>query len=278
MNRDLSGVTSDHGLVEQWLRGRPASTRRAYEPVALTFVNAVGALAQLTVERVTSYVETLEGEPATRARLVSTIKSLLSWAWRTGYLPVNVGRALRCVRVPSKLHTKLLEEHEVLSLLRACPQGSRDHALLALLYTSGLRISEAVGLSWGDLRGCHVTVLGKGTKTRTVLIPQGVADLLRTLSPGNEVKPGRPIFTSMTSGDRLGVRAAREAVYRAAEKVGKDTLSPHWLRHAHATHALDRGCPIHVVQQSLGHGNVSVTSKYLHVRPNVGASQWLAPV
>jgi integrase/recombinase XerD len=276
MASSLNGASSDSELVTQWLRGRPDSTRRAYEPVALTFVKALGpeGIKSATVERVTSYVEALVGEPATRARLVSTIKSLLSWAWRTGYTTVNVGRALRCVRVPGSLHKKLLEEPEVKALCGAS-QG-RDHALLVLLYVSGIRISEAVGLNVGDLRGCHVTVLGKGTRTRTVLIPASVADLLRTLSSGHEDKPGRPFFISTTTGDRLGVRAAREAVYKAAEKVGKDTLSPHWLRHAHATHALDRGCPIHVVQQSLGHATVATTSKYLHVRPTVGASQWLS--
>lgn len=272
----LSGASSDIELVTQWLRGRPDSTRRVYEPVAIEFIERVGALREATVERVTSYVEGLVGEPATRARLVSTIKSLLSWAWRTGYTSVNVGRALRCVRVPSKLHKKLLEEHEVKALVGASPPGSRDHALLVLLYVSGIRISEACGLSWGDLRGCHVSVLGKGTRSRTVLIPASVGDLLRTLSGSSKVDPGGPIFRSATTGGRLGVRAAREAVYRAAELVGKETLSPHWLRHAHATHALDRGCPIHVVQQSLGHATVATTSKYLHVRPTVGASQWLA--
>ena len=276
---DLSGVVCDLDLVSQWLRGRPDTTRRAYEPVALTFVKALGdsGIKGATVERVTAYCDGFIGEPSTRARLVSTVKSLLSWAWRTGYTSVNVGRALRCVKVPSNLHKKLLEESEVQALVRACPPG-RDHALLVLLYCSGIRISEAVGLSWEDLRGCHLTVLGKGTKTRTVLIPLAVADLIRTLSGGHQVAPGKPIFVSLVTGSRLGVRAAREAVYKAAERIGRSDLSPHWLRHAHATHALDRGAPIHVVQVSLGHGNVAVTSKYLHVKPSVGASQWLVPV
>jgi len=278
MDQGHSGASSDTELVRQWLRGRPASTVRVYEPVALEFVTKVGDLKALTVEAATAYVEGLSGEAATRARLVSTIKSLLSWGWRTGYLAVNVGRSLRCVKVPSKLHTKLLSEEEVRVLLAACPKGCRDHALLALLYVSGLRISEAVGLTWQDLRGLKVTVLGKGSKVRTVLIPAGVAELVRALAEGLQVDPCKPIFVSATTGDRLGVRAAREAVYKAARKVGLDKLSPHWLRHAHATHALDRGAPIHVVQQSLGHANVAVTSKYLHVNPSVGASQWLAPV
>jgi len=274
---DLSGVCDDLSLVSQWLRGRPDSTKRAYEPVALAFVKACGPLKEATVERVTAYVEGLQGEPATRARLVSTIKSLLSWGWRTGYLAANVGRSIRCVKVPSKLHGKLLSEDEVLSLVRAAPQGGRDHALLVLLYVSGLRISEAMSLNWGDLRGNHVSVTGKGTKSRTVLIPASAADLLRSLQEGVQQPRQKPIFVSATTGDRLGVRAAREAVYKAALRVG-DRLPPHWLRHAHASHALDNGCPIHIVQQGLGHASVSTTSKYLHVKPGVGPSQWLRPV
>jgi integrase/recombinase XerD len=270
MGSDLSGVTCDLDLVRQWLRGRPDSTRRAYKPVAIEFIEGVGPLKGTDVERVTAYVEGLQGEPATRARLVSTIKSLLSWAWRTGYLERNLGKTLRCVRVPSKLHTKLLSEEDVLALVRACPPG-RDHALLVLLYVSGLRISEAVSLTWGDLRGVHVSVTGKGTRSRTVLIPASVGDLLRTLSGGLQVDRHKAIFVSATTGSPLGVRAAREAVYKASLRVG-DRLPPHWLRHAHASHALDRGCPIHVVQQGLGQHDLQVPLREAGRRPEPVAS------
>lgn len=274
MGSDLSGVTCDLDLVRQWLRGRPDSTRRAYKPVAIEFIEGMrGGLKGADVERVTAYVEGLQGEPATRARLVSTIKSLLSWAWRTGYVEKNLGKTLRCVKVPSKLHTKLLSEEDVKALCGACPPG-RDHALLVLLYVSGLRISEAVSVTWGDLRGCHLSVTGKGTRSRTVLIPASVGDLLRSLQGDVQQPRQKAIFLSATTGEALGVRAAREAVYKASLRVG-DRLPPHWLRHAHASHALDRGCPIHVVQQGLGHASVSTTSKYLYVKPGVGPSQWL---
>lgn len=274
---DYSGVCDDSDLVRQWLRGRPDSTKRAYEPVALAFVKECGPLKTTTVERVTAYTDALMGQPATRARMVSTIKSLLSWAWRTGYTPVNVGRALRCVRVPSTLHRKLISEDEVKALIGACPKGGRNHALLVLLYVSGLRISEAISLNVGDLRGRHVSVTGKGTRSRTVLIPQAAADLLKSLQEGVQQPRQKAIFISETTGERLGVRAAREAVYKAALKVG-ERLPPHWLRHAHASHALDRGAPIHVVQAGLGHASVATTSKYLHVKPGVGPSDYLQPV
>lgn len=256
-----------------WLQGRPESTTRVYWPVATAFVAALPqGLRGATVKDVLTYIKDhVRGEPATRARLTSTIKSLLSWAWRTGYTAVNVGRAIRCVRVPSTLHKKLLDEGQIQGLCRAA--SGRDHALVVLLYVSGIRISEAVGLMGGDLRGCHVTVLGKGTKTRTVLIPQAVADLLQE---SLHVTPGKPLFCSRWGRSPLGVRAAREAIYKAASKVGLEDLSPHWLRHAHATHAMDRGAPLHVVQQGLGHASVATTSKYLHVKPSVGSSQWLA--
>jgi integrase/recombinase XerD len=273
MDRDLSGASNDAELMQLWLQGRPESTTRVYEPVAQAFMNALPqGLRGATVKDVLTYIQDhVKGEPATRARLVSTIKSLLSWAWRTGYTAVNVGKAIRCVRVPSTLHKKLLDEGQIQGLCKAA--SGRDHALVVLLYVSGLRISEACGLLGSDLRGCHVTVLGKGTKTRTVLIPKAVADLLQE---SLRIEPGKPLFCSRWGRRPLGVRAAREAIYKAASKVGLDDLSPHWLRHAHATHAMDRGAPLHVVQQGLGHASVATTSKYLHVKPSVGTSQWLA--
>lgn len=271
---DRSGASSDHDLLSLWLSGRPDSTRRVYEPVALAFLQALGSVRAATVADVVRYVETLEGEPATRARLVATIKSLLSFAWRTGYTAFNVGRALRCVRVPSSLHERIVDEETVKDVVGSA-DGRRDHALLRLLYSGGLRISEAVKLRWVDVEKTRVHVKGKGAKSRTVLIPEAVGLALLSLKAEGAGKHD-PVFVSRL-GRQLCVRAARDAVYKAAREAGVK-LSPHWFRHAHASHAIDRGCPIHVVQRGLGHENVATTSKYLHVRATTGVSQWLPEV
>ncbi len=278
VNRDLSGATSDQHLVALWLAARPPSTERVYRPVADAFLVALQgiSLREATAAQAIEWAERLEGEPSTRARKVSTIKSLLTFAWRTGYSLHNVGRVLRCVKVPSKVAERILEEPEMKGLFAAAPAG-RDRAFLRLMYYTGARVSELVKLRWLDLaQPGRMTVLGKGSKVRTLVVPQVVLDEVRDLKPQG-VPLTAPVFTSKRSpGDALGVRDAREIVYRARRRAEQDRrVSPHWLRHSHATHALDHGAPIHLVQQSLGHANVSTTSVYLHVRPNQGSATYI---
>jgi integrase/recombinase XerD len=285
---DLSGARDDRHLVDLWLAQRPESTARVYGPVADAFLLALRAgqseaplalmalLREATAAQVIAWAEGLQGEPATRARKVSTVKSLLTFAWRTGYCVHNVGKALRCVKVPSKLHERILEEPEMKQLFEAALPG-RDRAFLRLMYASGARVSELCGLRWVDLaQPGRMTVLGKGKKVRTLVVPPAILAEVRALKPqGADLQA--PCFTSKRSpGSPLDVRDARGIVYRTRERAGQDRrVSPHWLRHSHATHALDHGAPIHVLQQSLGHSNVATTSVYLHVRPNQGSASYL---
>jgi len=274
---DLSGARDDAHLVQLWLAQRPESTRRVYAPVADDFLKALGcSIREASAAQVITWAEGLEGEPATRARKVATIKSLLGWAHRVGYTVFNVGRALRCVPVPSKIHERILEKPEVAALVEAAKPG-RDRAFLRLMYVSGARISELCKLRWVDIRQPgRMTVLGKGRKVRTIVVPQKVLDeVLALRGPGVELSA--PVFCSMKRPGRgLGVRDAREIVYRARKRAEMDRkASPHWLRHSHATHALDGGCPIHKLQASLGHSSLAVTGRYLHVRPSEGSSDYL---
>ncbi len=275
---DLSGARDDAHLVALWLAQRPESTQRVYRAAVDAFLVALqgGTLRDLDAAQLISSAEGPQGDPATRARKVSTVKSLLTFAWRTGYTVHNVGRVLRCVKVPSKVHERILEEPEMKGLFEAASPG-RDRAFLRLMYVSGARISELVKLRWVDLaQPGRMSVLGKGSKVRTLVVPQAVLNEVRALKPqGAELTA--PVFTSKRRpGAPLGVRDAREIVYRARRAAQQDRrVSPHWLRHSHATHSLDHGCPIHRLQHSLGHANVSTTSVYLHVRPNEGSADFI---
>jgi integrase/recombinase XerD len=287
-----SGARDDAHLVQLWLAQRPESTRRVYGPVAEAFIHSLAlerprseatpalmaVLREATAAQVISWAEGLQGEPATRARKVSTVKSLLTFAWRTGYTVHNVGRVLRCCRVPSKVHERILEEPDVKALLGAASPG-RDRAFLRLMYCTGARVGELCGLRWIDLaQPGRMSVLGKGQKVRTLVVPAKVLDEVLRLRPMG-VPDLAPVFTSLRRPSRgLDPRDAREIVYRTRQRAGlahDRRVSPHWLRHSHATHALDHGCQIHVLQQSLGHANVSTTSTYLHVRPNRGSADCL---
>lgn len=273
---DASGAVSDSHLVTLWLTGRPESTVSVYQPVVEAFVVSMlpKGVRDLTVADVIEWSDGLVGATATRARLVSTIKSFLSFAWRTGYTSINVGRMLKCIKVIDKLTEKWMDEDQVRSVVAAAPEG-RDRALVRLIYVGGLRISEASKLRWIDVTPGRVAVVGKGAKARTVVVSTSVTDALMA-TKGLDAAPTDPVFVSYT-GRSLDVRNAREIVYKAAKRAGLK-LSPHWLRHAHASHAVDRGAPLNLVQRSLGHANVSTTSRYLHARPNSGSSTFLAEV
>lgn len=275
---DLSGASGDDHLVQLWLSQRPESTRKVYAPVAVEFLARVGGLRTTTVAAVVDWAEGLVGQPRTCARKVSTVKSLLSYAYKTGYCPFNVGRALRCPKIPDDLHERIVEEPVIKDLIGSA-QGARDHAFVRLLYVSGARISEIAKLRWIDLGTGRISLVGKGAKARTILMPAKVLDEVRALRPADASKTD-PVFPAIRDPHRaIGVRDAREIVYRTRDAAGiADKLAPHWLRHSHATHALDRGAKLPVIQRSLGHANLSTTSRYLHVRPTEGSAQHLPDV
>ena len=120
----------------------------------------------------------------------------------------------------------------------------------------------------------QVTVLGKGGKTRAVLLQPGLWRELVALR--GDAPDGAPVFRSRRGG-HLTPKAVHEAVKAAGRRAGLPAgVSAHWLRHAHASHALDRGAPIHLVQATLGHVSVATTGKYLHARPNDSSGRYLA--
>lgn len=269
---NYSGATTDAQLIELWLSGRPESTQSVYRPVVVEFLAFIGkGLQEALVADLVRFMGAIPGSDATRYRKVSTVKSLLAYAHRTGYTVFNIGLPVQCPRPVNKLHEKILEPSGVQDVIRAAAVG-RDRILTRFLYASGARISEACGLRFTDLRGNWVSFFGKGRKTRTVLIPESVMAELRSLRRKGDTDHS-PIFKSFT-GKPLLPRNARQMIGKAADEAALE-MSPHWLRHAHASHALDNGAPIHLVASCLGHANISTTSSYLHAKPNDGASRFL---
>lgn len=270
---------SDATLIGLWLNGRPRHTTRAYETDVRAFLAHVGKpLRAVTVGDVQGFGASLNGlAPASRARKIATVKSLIAFAHRLGYLPFDVGAPVLLPPIEGKLAERILEEAAVHRLL-ALEENPRDHALLRLLYLAALRISEACGLRWRDLspRGDagQATVFGKGGKTRAVLLPTGVWRELALLR--GEAGPDDPVFLSRKGGC-LDPSQVHRVVKAAVARAGlPPEVSAHWLRHAHASHALDRGAPIHLVQATLGHASVATTGRYTHARPNDGSARYLA--
>jgi integrase/recombinase XerD len=172
---------------------------------------------------------------------------------------------------------RVLSEEDVQRLL-ASDAKPRDRILLNLLYFAGLHVSDACNLRWRNLHsrgdGGSIRAFGKGGRTRSIALPASLWSELTGLrgSAGAE----DPVFPSR-SGKPLDRGLVRRILRKAANQAGIDApVSPHWLRHAHASHALNRGAPIHLVQATWGHASVSTTSAYLHARPGDSSARFLA--
>jgi integrase/recombinase XerD len=234
-------------------------------------------IAAVTLANLQAWLGSLAGlAPASRARKIGAVKSLLSFAERTGYLPLNVGAALRVPRIKNVLAERILDEADVVRLIALDPD-SRNHALLRLGYLAGLRISEICGLRWRDTTrrpaGGHSTVFGKGGKTRVVMLPSTMWRELAALR--GEAGDDEPVFRS-AKGGALDPSQVHRIVKAAAARAGlPSAVSAHYLRHAHVSHALDRGAPAHLVQATVGHSDLRTTSKYAHAKPNESSSTYL---
>jgi len=273
----------DAKLIELWLSMKTSRhTRRAYTADIAAFLTFAGkpliAVTLIDVQAWAGHLGQGSLKPASQNRAVTALKSLLSFAQETGYLPFNVGAAIKLQPNRDGLAQRILEESEVAKLIEAAPEG-RNRVLLKLLYVSGVRVSEVCGLKWCDAfvrpQGGQITVFGKGGKTRTILLKPKVWEQLLSIKK-EAAKAADPIFPSRKGGEALDVSQVRRIVYAAARKAGlEQKVSPHWMRHAHASHALDRAAPIHLVQATLGHASVSTTGRYLHAKPNDSSSFYL---
>jgi integrase/recombinase XerD len=216
--------------------------------------------------------------PASMARTTTALRGLFRFLAGEGVISGDPTTDVRSPRLPRRL-PKALEESEVLALLDSVsggePRDLRDRALLELLYGSGARISEAVGLSLADLQGDDglLRVFGKGAKER--MVPLGAPARMavdRWLSPAGRPRlaPDRwrrrddaeAVFIN-TRGGRLSRQGAWAIVAHHADRAGLGAVvSPHVLRHSCASHMLAHGADIRVVQELLGHVSIATTQIY----------------
>ena len=270
-------VTNEQ-LIELWVHGRSRHTRDAYQRYARRFFDHVGnkPLVQVTLSDIQAWQVSLTSSANSQRVRIGAIKSLLSFAHKLGVIPVNVGILVRSPSAPNRLAEKILTLAEV-QLLIDTEINPRNRAILRMLYSGGLRVSELCGLKWRDLKargdGGQVTVFGKGGKTRTVLLAPGVWGEVCQLR--GDAEDDDPVFLS-GKGGHLCRTQVFYIVKAAAERAGlKGNVSPHWLRHSHASHSLERGAPIHLVQSTLGHSSLAITEKYLHARPTDSSGMYL---
>lgn len=280
--------TNDEMLIEMWLNSdKLATTRRAYIKDIERFMAFVGKPLQEVklddFQRFVMHLNSLDLQPASQARPIRAVKSLFTFAYKTGYMPFNVGVLVKPPKIKDTLAERILSEEQVMKMIHM-ETNTRNQIMLRLLYASAVRVSELCDLGWCDVQprsdgAGQITVFGKGDETRAILLNKETYQQLESLRNG--ASGDMPVFVSRGGGKRKGGGALDPSqvlriVRAAAQRAGIELhVSPHWLRHSHATHAQDNGAPIALVQQTLGHKDIKTTAKYSHVRPGDSSSRYL---
>jgi integrase/recombinase XerC len=273
---------------ESSLAGRAAATRRAYLTDISGFVEWAerGGLKgpervdRALLRRYLAYLATRRYARATVSRKAAALRCYFAWLTRTGELDLDPARRLGAPTGKSRL-PRVLDRSEINNLLDVAEAGGgtdghglvgacavRDHAVLELLYGCGLRVAELCGLDVGDLdlRRLTVTVLGKGNKQRMLPMHERCAISVASWLEGpravllGDDSPPEAVFLNRR-GRRLGTRDVR----RIVDRCSPSPAHPHALRHTFATHLLDGGADLRVVQELLGHASLSTTQVYTHV-------------
>ncbi len=256
----LAAYGSDLRHFARWLHGRHSTLMEAGKEHVLGYLG----------ERVAA-----GARPRSTARLLSSLRRFYRWQTRDGRIAEDPTRSIDSPTLGKPLPAAL-SESEVEALLAAPDTsgalGQRDRAMLELLYATGLRVSELVGLQLGQLntRQGVVRVLGKGSRERLVPMGDEAMDWLETW-----LRDGRPTLMRGRRNNAVFVTARGAAMTRQAfwyrirqhaVRAGiRKPLSPHTLRHSFATHLLNHGADLRVVQLLLGHSDLSTTQIYTHV-------------
>ncbi|MFB6271869.1 MAG: tyrosine-type recombinase/integrase [Salinibacter sp.] len=249
---------------------------------------------------------------SSRKRKLSAVKSLFTFGTKLRYFAHNVGAALSTPSVRNDRAERILSEANLWAILRD-ETDLRNHVLLRLFYASGGRVSDVEDLRWRDLKdrpdlegpdgrpGGQVTFFGKGDKTRAVTLYSKVWGLIIRLHEEEKAegfgKPDDPVFRSQKGGClsrsqiwRIVKKASTRAGVKLTEKTDADgavkrdengepimtsEVSPHWFRHAHASHALQKGADLALVRETLGHESIETTKTYLHAQPGKSSSYYV---
>ncbi|GJL77905.1 MAG: tyrosine recombinase XerC [Nitrospinaceae bacterium] len=231
---------------------------------------------RLTIRSFLSSLYESSASGATMARKLSTLSSFFKFLCREGYLETN---AAKTIPSPKKVHRlpSYLSVDEIFRLLEL-PEGknflaTRDRAILELFYSTGVRISELVGIRMDDLHLSQrmVKVRGKGKKERLLPMGEKSAAVLRTYIEFREQRAAKlpPASKSLFlnfRGSGISVRGVRKIVEKYIKQNNfSGKISPHSLRHSFATHMLDAGADLRSIQEMLGHSSLSTTQKYTHL-------------
>jgi tyrosine recombinase XerC len=248
--------------------------------LARAHVHDLDGIDRRRLRRYVAYLSLRNYARRTIARKASAIRSMMRWAVLHELVGANPAEDLSVPKLDRPL-PKVLKVAEAEALCTAPPEdepeGSRDRAILELLYGSGLRVSELCGLDVDDvdLSSDALVVMGKGRKERRLPLSgparRALAVYLRDARPclverrAAKTAPGTAALFLNTRGERLTPRRVRGMLERYLRAEGSRIVGPHALRHSFATHLLDNGADLRAVQELLGHQSLATTQVYTHV-------------
>ncbi len=266
-------TTTDDKLIEMWCnrprKAQSANTYATYCRIGNAFMASIGKpLQAISYPDLANWVNGLTGSINTQRLQVNVVRSLFSFAHELGYIRVNPALLIEPPAPEETKHRKMLSEEDVIKLVNS-GLSARDEAILRVLYSSGMRVSELCALRWQDVIATGdkavIVIRGKGGKTRESGISPAAYKALLNIKPAF-VEPTAPVFLS--NRNRAMDRTTVNLLFtKLSEKVGKD-ISPHWLRHSHVSHALARGANPVDVQEQVGHSSLQVTTGYAHKTKN----------
>ena len=279
----LEHAEFERNLAPKTLKAYSGDLRRFLDFLADYTSRDESAIRPQEVDALTvrAFVASMSREGLARrsqARMLSAVRSLFRFACLRGRMEANPADGVKSPKLEKTL-PRHLRPGEVENLIEApagdTPFSRRDRAIMELLYATGLRVSELVGLDWQDVDvGARVLrVVGKGSKERMVPFGRAAAAALREwLQDWDGVRAKHtleereePVFLN-SRGRRLGARSVRHVLDRQAKEAGlPQGVHPHMLRHTFATHLLEEGADLRAIQELLGHSSLSTTQRYTHV-------------
>ncbi len=240
--------------------------------VAWTATQGINDLATVHTEQLRAFIaaEHRRGlSPKSLQRRLSACRSCYQWLLKHGRIAASPAAGIRAPKAPRKL-PQVLDVDEAVQLVELptdAPLGVRDRAILELFYSSGLRLSELCALRWRDLDLADglVTVLGKGSKQRSVPVGSHARKALEDWRRESQGQPGAPVFPGR-GGATITPRAVQIRLQRLAQRQGLfKRVHPHLLRHSFASHVLESSGDLRGVQELLGHADIATTQIYTHL-------------
>jgi integrase/recombinase XerC len=267
------------GALQHQRRLSPHTLTNYSRAAALLFrLKGDAPLADLDSQRIRRFVAQLHGSGLSGRTLALTLsawRGLYRWLARQHGFGANPAHGVRAPKSPKRL-PKALSVEEAQRLLEGpapkTPEEARDRAMFELLYSSGLRLAELIGLDAGDgrldLAQAEVTVTGKGSKTRTVPVGSRAREALREWlrQRAQLAAPGEKALFVGARGRRIAPGRVQVALRAWARRQGLDAkVHPHMLRHSFATHVLQSSQDLRAVQEMLGHASIATTQVYTHL-------------